>query len=60
MEYVEIKEGFSVKKKDIIAVEKIDEYQTNLYMNNGKIFGTNFPYMTILNLLENEPENVVE
>ena len=56
MEYVEIKDGFSVKKDDIIAVERAGEYQTYLHMNNGKIFETNFPYMTILNLLENEKE----
>ena len=56
MKYVEIKEGFSVKKEDIIAIEKMGEYLSNLHMNNGQIYETNFPYLTMLQLLEIQEE----
>ena len=59
MKFIEIKEGVSVAKDEIIALVKIDEYTTRLYTKVGE-FEANFPYMTLLQILENEREDINE
>lgn len=53
MRFIELKDGVSVKKEDIIMVERIDTGGTRVTTENTSIESI-FPYETILQLLEND------
>ena len=51
MKFLQIKDGFSLRKGDIEGVEKVDASRCRVYtrFNTHEI---NFPYETVLRLLE--------
>ena len=59
MKYLEINDGVSVKKDEIILIEKIDDFSCNLTTESG-IYECRFPYMTLLQILESDVEDKKE
>ena len=53
MKYLEIREGFSILKAEIEAIEKVDEFKTLVHTHHNS-FESTFPYMTLLQLLESD------
>ncbi len=51
MIFIELKEGFCVRKSEIIAIEDIGENRSKIYTLLGE-FESNFPYSSIKSLLE--------
>ncbi len=59
MKYLPIRDGFSIKKDEIEAVEDVsgnklnfNGLSSNVHMKNGRIFNTNIPYANLLSMLE--------
>lgn len=55
MRYIEVQEGLSIAIEDIEAIQKIDDFQTDVYTHHHHYTST-FPYLTLLDLLEREGE----
>lgn len=53
MKFIEISDGVSVRKEEIICVERMEETKSRVTTEYG-IYDSNFPYQTILSLLEME------
>lgn len=53
MKFIEIREGLSVRKDEIISVEQLDG-MTSRINTESQSFESNFPYTTILMLLEKD------
>lgn len=51
MKFLSINENVSIRKDEIIAVERDDIGLARVVTNNG-VYSTDFPYETILQLLE--------
>ena len=61
MKFIEIADGISVRKEEIICVERMNEIQSRVTTEYGS-YESNFSYSTILALLEmdNIEEKVAE
>ena len=53
MRVIEIKEGVSVDIDQIEVLERKDDFTTTIYTHHN-VYEANFPYMTLLQLLETE------
>lgn len=53
MKFIQVKDGFSVRKSDIESVERIDSLKSSI-TTKFNTYEVNFPYETILKLLEME------
>ena len=53
MRFIEIKEGVSVDIDQIEVLERKDDFTTTIYTHHN-VYEANFPYMTLLQLLETE------
>lgn len=51
MKFIEISDGVSIRKEEIICVERIDELRSKITTEYGS-YESNFSYSTILSLLE--------
>ena len=58
MRFLEIKDGFSINSEQIEAIEKVDDFTCKIYTHFNS-YTANFPYVTILHILEEvvEPED---
>ena len=59
MKFIEIKEGVCIAKDEIIALEKIDEFNTRVFTEGGS-FESNLPYTTLIQIIDSEPQQDVE
>ena len=53
MRFIEISDGKSIDIDQIEVVERKDDFTTSLYTHHN-VYEANFPYMTLLQLLEAE------
>lgn len=53
MKFIETRDGFSIRRDDIKALERIDDLHCYCITEIGR-FESNFPYETMLSLLEIE------
>lgn len=53
MIFIEIKDGLSIAQNEIEAIERIDDFKCRVYTHHSS-YESNFPYMTLLELLEME------
>ena len=51
MKFLELQEGLSINKEEVEAIDKIDDFNTRIYLNSTKI-EVRFPYVTLLQLLQ--------
>lgn len=56
MNYIEVKEGLSIRVDEIEAVERVDEYNCTIYTHHN-LYASTFPYMTLLSLIEGQKED---
>ena len=59
MRYIEVKDGFSIAIDKIEALERIDEFRTNI-MTATNSYEANFPYTTLMAILESEGSEKIE
>ena len=59
MKFIEIKEGLSVSREDILAIEKMEEFTCKVHTIIGS-FDSSFPYITLLQILEEETPDDTE
>lgn len=59
MKFLEIKEGFSVNIDKIEAIERKDDFSSVIHTHFNS-HTANFPYITLLRILEGEVEKPVE
>lgn len=60
MDFIEIAEGLSVRKDEILAIHSTDNQFECIVITESKEFTAKFPYLTLLSILEekeNEKEN---
>lgn len=53
MKFIQVREGLSVRKEDIESVEKINDLKSKIVTRFNE-YEVNFPYKTILSILEME------
>ncbi len=56
MKYLEIGNGKCINLEKVEALESIDQLRTRVYMTNGGVYEANFPYMTLISILETSQE----
>ena len=52
MKLLEIREGVCISIDKIECIERLNQLQSLIYMNNGISYEANFPYEVICNLIE--------
>ena len=58
MKFIEIREGFTVKASEIVAIQRIDEdpegMNSFVHVKDIGPQGSTFPYLTLLELIDNQ------
>lgn len=52
MEFIEIRDGLSIRKSSVDSIELQEDGSARVFLNSGVIHESTFPYITLLQLIE--------
>ena len=53
MNFIQVRDGISIRKDCIEVVERVDDFHCKVTVN-GTIYNTNFPYNTMMKLIDRD------